>query len=178
MSERVRVAAPSLQSSFALGSVGGAVSTSLGYLAYSSSKSLLAASGINTNHPRIFLRIYSQFQSISNSMIQLFAKVSFLFYLVVFIPIVEEWLFRDVIYSKQVDGGGGRVFRVLTNAVLFGALHFSLFLGWSNVPAIAFVTIAGVVFAALRELTGDHRASIIAHSINNCVVVFIGLLTM
>ncbi len=88
---------------------------------------------------------------------------------VVFVaPVVEEILFRGIFYAglrKRLGVGGA----VLVSAALFGLLHFQL-LGFVPLAAI------GVILALLYEQQGSLAAPIVAHVMNNGIIVVITLL--
>ncbi|MHB8781008.1 MAG: CPBP family intramembrane glutamic endopeptidase, partial [Candidatus Geothermincolia bacterium] len=83
-------------------------------------------------------------------------------------PIVEEILFRGILYPalRKRSGIGAAV---LASSVLFAVLH----LNW-----IAFLplTAVGVVLALLYEWRGSLVAPIVAHAVNNGIVMAVALL--
>lgn len=120
-----------------------------------------------------FFQFYETLSQIGQGFLRGMLKCIAIVYVILIVPIVEEWFFRDLLYSFQENGHrsndslGVRVCRVITNGVVFGAFHISVFQGWANIPIMTVTTVAGVVFAALREMTGNARASTVAHSLNN-----------
>ncbi|MBS0628845.1 MAG: CPBP family intramembrane metalloprotease [Verrucomicrobia bacterium] len=165
-----------------LGAAGSTVSLSLGYGAMRGTKIFLEKWGVSELQSQSYFHIYDWIGTLSNSLLRGILKSIAVVYIILLVPIVEEWFFRDVMYSWQEgsslnsDHFSSRVFRVLSNGLIFGAFHFSLLLGWSNVLIVVVSTIAGLVFSLLRELTGDQWSSTVAHSLNNSFVLFINVL--
>ncbi len=87
---------------------------------------------------------------------------------VVVAPIVEEILFRGIFYAglRQRLGVGGAV---AVSALFFGFLHFQL-LGFIPLAAI------GAILALLYESQGSLAAPMVAHAMNNGIIVLITLL--
>lgn len=156
-----------------LGAIGSAVSLSAGYVAMESSAHLIKKFGVILNEPQTFFRFYESLSKISHGLLRGIAKSVAVVYVILLVPILEEFFFRDLIYKWQEDHAlagekcAAKVYRVLSNGIIFGAIHFSFFQGWANVPILAVTMVAGIVFAALRELTGNTRASTVAHCMNN-----------
>lgn len=65
---------------------------------------------------------------------------------------------------------GSRLKTILKTSLLFGLAHGSWGQGWTNVPIIAVTTLMGLIFAVLRELTGDLWASTALHATHNTMV--------
>ncbi len=86
---------------------------------------------------------------------------------VVVAPVVEEILFRGIFYTglRKRLGVGWAVF---LSAFVFGFLHFEL-LGFIPLFAI------GAILAALYEGQGSLAAPILAHAMNNGIIVIITL---
>ena len=93
--------------------------------------------------------------------------VSFLS-LCVFTPLVEEFVFRGVIFGSLRRYGFG--YAAVASALLFGLAHGS--------PAqLAYALASGLVFAAVYEVSGSVRTGILLHALNNTVsFVFTALL--
>jgi len=162
---------------FSLGTRGAIISLTGGFAALKGSEYLMQNLGIRVSNPQIFFRYYEHLQGVSNMLLRGALKILAIFYVVIFVPIVEEWLFRDAIYGWQKkEGQASKTYRILSNGILFGAFHVNIFYGIANIPVVAVATFAGIVFAALREKTGNIYASTIAHSINNAVVLFLSFL--
>lgn len=111
-------------------------------------------------------------------------------------PLVEEALFRgalrDYFESAEPQGRwkivknrlheffhgkattsilhGSRLKTILKTSLLFGLAHGSWGQGWTNVPIIGVTTMMGLIFAILRELTGDLWASTALHATHNTMV--------
>ncbi len=85
----------------------------------------------------------------------------------VFVPIVEEFIFRGVIFSYLKRYGLG--FGIVASAVVFGVAHTSPV---QSVYAFVF----GLVSAILMAVTGNIKTSIIFHALNNFLTVFLGYL--
>lgn len=107
-------------------------------------------------------------------MIGVVLQVALLAYIVILGPILEEYIFRDLLYceSGQSDTFCTQVFRVVSNGFLFGLCHLSPYQGWTNLPIFAITFVLGCIFAILREISGDIIAPTIAHILNNGVVMF------
>ncbi len=161
------------QDEIKLGALGSALALSSGYVAMETSVSLMKRWGLSALEPQTFFQFYETLSQISSSLLRGVFKSIAVVYVTLIVPIVEEWFFRDLLYSFQERNSypsenlGLRVYRVISNGVLFGAFHVSLFQGWANIPILTVTTIVGVVFAALREVTGNARASTVAHCFNN-----------
>ncbi len=93
--------------------------------------------------------------------------VLIVFAVVVVAPIVEEILFRGIFYPglRRRMGVG---WAVLVSALFFGFLHFQL-LGFVPLAAI------GAILALLYESQGSLAAPIVAHAMNNGIIVLITL---
>ncbi len=165
-----------------LGAAGSVVSIGIGYGAMRGTQVLMENWALKGLESQSYFHLYDWLGTVSSGLLRGILKSVAIAYIVILIPIVEEWFFRDVLYSWQEakssspDKLSSRIYRVLSNGLVFGAFHFSLLLGWSNIPIVAVSTIAGFVFSLLRELTGDRWASTVAHSLNNSFVLFINVL--
>ncbi|MDN3507161.1 MAG: CPBP family intramembrane metalloprotease [Simkaniaceae bacterium] len=163
-----------LEKDLSLGVRGAVISLSGGLASLKGSEFLLKQWGVRVSNPQTYFRYYELLNGMGNVLLRGALKTLAIFYAVLFVPIAEEWLFRDAIYKwQEKDEGASRVYRILANGAVFGAFHVNFFYGLSNIPVVAVATFAGIVFAALREKTGNIYASIIAHSINNAVVLFL-----
>ncbi len=83
----------------------------------------------------------------------------------VFVPLVEEYVFRGVLYSYLKRYG--ITFGVIASAVIFGIAHTS---PTQSVYAFVF----GIFSALLFEVTGNIKTSVIFHGINNFITVALG----
>ncbi|MDD3430220.1 MAG: CPBP family intramembrane metalloprotease, partial [Oscillospiraceae bacterium] len=87
---------------------------------------------------------------------------------VVAAPLVEEFVFRKLLYGALRPYG-------VRSAVLFSALAFGLY--HMNLYQILFATVLGTIFALVVEKTGTIRYSVILHTmINGFTVVVLPLL--
>lgn len=85
-----------------------------------------------------------------------------------FVPaICEEFLFRGFILSGLMNTAG-KTRAVILSAILFGIMHFLL-------PRIVMVTLIGILFGVLLILTRSIIIPIIAHFINNAIVLLLML---
>ena len=89
----------------------------------------------------------------------------------VFAPITEELLFRGAFVS-HLRGGVGVVLSAVISGLIFDAIHPQ---GWAAIPVLMAV---GAVFALIRQWRDSLIPSIVAHALNNGVLVgFMILLT-
>lgn len=165
-----------------LGVMGGAISLSMGYFVLKGSEFFMEMLGLKSAHAQSYFFIYESLGKISHALLRGVLRVFAVVYVTLLVPIVEEWFFRDLIYKMQESEKpaeepiGARIYRVISSGIIFGAFHFSLLQGWANIAIVAVSTVAGVVFAVLRELTGDRWSSTVAHSLNNSLVLFVNVL--
>ncbi len=110
-------------------------------------------------------------------------KVAFLAYVVILGPILEEWLFRERLQEKTMTLAWGdsdhilnRIVRVLINGVLFGAVHWIEVVGWAAVPVFLVTMTIGIIYAILKEITGDIISSSTAHMLHNGAAMTLFLL--
>lgn len=163
----------------AYGAVGSSVSLTLGYGGMLAAKQLMQYWGVRGVENQSYFYIYEFIGKIASGMLRGILKSMAVVYVIILVPIIEEWFFRDLIYKWQesVSPPGAtlstRIYRIVSNGLIFGAFHFSLLLGWSNIPIVVVSTIAGIAFALLREWRGNRWASTVAHSLNNSAVLFI-----
>ncbi len=99
-------------------------------------------------------------------------KIALLVYIVILGPILEEYVFRNLLQgaTRWVQGSDdlmARVIRVLANGVCFGACHLSPAQGYTNIPIFAATFIMGCIFATMREVSGDIVASSTTHILHN-----------
>lgn len=165
-----------LPGDLAYGAVGSGISFTSGYVAMKGTESLLEQYGLITPDPETHYRIFEILETISNEFMRGLFKTAAVMFIVFIMPIAEEWFFRDLIYKRQELGAkensiGTRAYRVISNGVIFGAFHFHPGRGFMNIPLIVASTVAGIGFATLREMTGNPRASTIAHILNSSILV-------
>ncbi len=83
--------------------------------------------------------------------------------------IVEETFFRGFIQTNIERSGKGRprpMIAIIITSLLFGAMHMSPL----NFPALAFI---GAVLGWLAYRTCDLRVSVLAHAMNNGIIVLV-----
>lgn len=79
---------------------------------------------------------------------------------VILAPIIEEYVFRHLLYKKLICFGG-KVY-ILVSAFLFGLYHM-------NVYQMQYAFILGIILAAVMCYTGDVRYTMLIHAIYNAV---------
>jgi hypothetical protein len=95
-----------------------------------------------------------------------------------FAPVFEELFFRGALYRnlRQTFGRwgvlGSVVIAVLVNSVVFAAIHPQ---GLIFIPVLGSLAVA---FTLMREWRGTINASIVAHAINNFVVLTLNVLML
>ncbi|PCI92977.1 hypothetical protein COB11_06150 [Candidatus Aerophobetes bacterium] len=145
-------------------------------------KSLEAAGKIKPDDLQDVVQLLNGINNIPNVLLKVAAKTAAVAYVTIIGPVLEEWMFREVfheglvrftasIWGPNTNDTIQVVCRVFSNGILFGAAHLLPFQGWANVPIFVATALMGMVFAALREYTGDCQASCIAHMVNNTVVL-------
>ncbi|MDA8908926.1 CPBP family intramembrane metalloprotease, partial [bacterium] len=82
----------------------------------------------------------------------------------VFAPVFEELFFRGALH-RWLRGRFGFLVSALLTGAIFAALHPQ---GWLGIPALAAI---GVGFSLLRESRDSLIAPMVAHAINNGVLV-------
>lgn len=92
-----------------------------------------------------------------------------LFFIVVIAPVMEEWIFRKLLYNK-LRRYGGKVY-IFTSALTFALFHMNLF---QSFYALAL----GAIFAAITYYTGKVRYSILLHVAVNFFGSGLGMLLM
>ena len=97
-------------------------------------------------------------------------EVGYLFrdmvYMLCFVGIGEELLFRGLIQRDLTSAFGGK-WGLFAASVLFAVMHLT----WRSVPELCFVFIAGLILGALYLKTKSLVAPIVAHGINNVILV-------
>jgi len=97
-------------------------------------------------------------------------EVKYLFrdmvYMFCFVGIAEELLFRGLI-QRDLAGAFGWKWGLFAASVLFAVMHLT----WRSVPELGFVFIAGLILGALYLKTKSLVAPIVAHGINNVILV-------
>lgn len=87
-------------------------------------------------------------------------------YMILFVGIGEELLFRGII-QQDLSRAFGWKWGLLGASLLFSVMHLT----WRSVPELGFVFVAGLILGLLYLRTKSLVASIIAHGINNVVLV-------
>lgn len=80
--------------------------------------------------------------------------------LCIFTPIIEEFVFRGVIFGELRRFGFG--FAAVSSALIFGLAH-------ADISQLVYAVIFGIGFAAVYEKTGSLRATVLLHALNNTV---------
>jgi len=97
-------------------------------------------------------------------------EVKYLFrdmvYMFCFVGIAEELLFRGLI-QRDLAGAFGWKWGLFGASVLFAVMHLT----WRSVPELGFVFLAGLILGALYLKTKSLVAPIVAHGINNVILV-------
>jgi membrane protease YdiL (CAAX protease family) len=80
-------------------------------------------------------------------------------------PIVEEMMFRGLMYRGLAESRIGVVGAMLISSVVFGLAHYPGF-GWTRVIATG---VAGLFFAWLRWYYGNTSIGMVAHAVTNTI---------
>jgi len=102
-------------------------------------------------------------------------------------PIIEEILFRGYLQnyfevtskestqnssdSNNVMSRLEKIKTILKTSLVFGAIHLSPSMGWTNIPIIIVITLMGAVMSILKETTKDLWAPTTLHMVNNTLSV-------
>jgi membrane protease YdiL (CAAX protease family) len=89
-----------------------------------------------------------------------------LFYMILFVGVGEELLFRGLIQRDLVNLLGTR-WGLVGASLLFAIMHLT----WRSVPELFFVFVAGLIFGGLYLKTKGLYTSILMHGINNVVLM-------
>ena len=89
--------------------------------------------------------------------------------LVVLAPLLEEVMWRGYILKGLISVGASTVFAVLTQGLLFAAMHFDLASSLTLVDLAKFWVLAfiGILFGATRWFSGSLVPSLVAHMLYN-----------
>jgi len=87
------------------------------------------------------------------------------FGMVVAAPIVEEMIFRGLMYRGLAESRIGVVGAMLITSILFGLAHYYGF-GWPRVIATG---VAGLLFVWLRWYYGNTSIGMVAHAVTNTI---------
>lgn len=86
-----------------------------------------------------------------------------IFALCIVIPVVEELLYRGIVFQRSVDFLGARP-AVLVSAVIFGLVHM-------NLVQFIYAAVFGILLAYVTDLTGTLAGAIAAHMAANLTSV-------
>ena len=121
--------------------------------------------------------IWKGFDSLPTAILRGAVKAAMLSYIVIFGPLLEEFIFRSGLQSwmkswvENPDNVLNQVSRIVGNGLVFGAAHLSPFQGWYNVPVFCITALMGCMYALLTEATGDITASSTAHMTHNGIAM-------
>jgi len=83
---------------------------------------------------------------------------------VIFAPLVEEFIMRGWLLPKLAARMGGWVLPIIISATAFGLMHILV-----DIPTMIYTTVLGIFAGLARRLTGRLWAPIILHLVNNTV---------
>ena len=89
-----------------------------------------------------------------------------LVYMVVFVGVGEELLFRGLVQKDMMNLLGWK-WGLLGASLMFGVMHLT----WRSIPELGFTFFAGLMFGYLYYRTRSLTAPIIAHGVGNTVLV-------
>jgi len=89
-------------------------------------------------------------------------------YMILFVGIAEEVLFRGLIQRDMTKAFGWK-WGLFGAAALFAVMHLT----WRSIPELGFVFLAGLILGGLYLRTKSLTAPIVAHGINNVMLVAI-----
>lgn len=87
-------------------------------------------------------------------------------YMLFFVGLGEELLFRGLI-QRDLSGAFGWKWGLFGASALFAVMHLT----WRSIPELGFVFLAGLALGALYLKTRSLVAPIVAHGINNVILV-------
>ncbi len=88
------------------------------------------------------------------------------FYMIVFVGIGEELLFRGLIQTDLTASFGFK-WGLFGASFLFAVMHLT----WRSIPELAFVFVAALILGGLYYKTKSLTASIVVHGVNNIMLV-------
>lgn len=109
--------------------------------------------------------VYASYTGVVSQSFNIYEFIVSVLCTAVFVPMVEEYVFRGVLYSYLKRCGIS--FGVIASAVLFGIAHTS---PTQSVYAFVF----GMLSALLFEITGNLKTSIAFHAVNNFITLALG----
>ena len=89
-----------------------------------------------------------------------------LVYMVVFVGLGEELLFRGLV-QRDMSRLFGWKWGLIGTSLMFGIMHLT----WRSVPELGFTSLAGLIFGYLYHKTDSLTAPITAHGIGNTILV-------
>jgi membrane protease YdiL (CAAX protease family) len=87
-------------------------------------------------------------------------------YMLLFVGVAEEFLFRGLIQQDLTEAFGWK-WGLLASSTLFTVMHLT----WRSIPELGFVFIGGLILGAIYLKTKSLVAPIIAHGIDNVILV-------
>jgi len=171
--QRLENEPPSFPEDLAFGTAGAGVALGANIAVHLSSCYLLNQLGYTVDEPQDVMRALDGISAIASPFLQLILKVALVVYIVLLAPLFEEYIFRDKLWSYQESDKpeqetfGDKAYRVVSNGVIFGAVHLSPAQGVANIPIFLSTMVGGVVMAALRQWTGNSRAAKVCHVAHN-----------
>ena len=87
-------------------------------------------------------------------------------YMFLFVGVAEELLFRGLIQRDLTEAFGWK-WALFGTSVIFAVMHLT----WRSIPELGFVFIAGLILGALYLKTRSLVAPIVAHGVNNVMLV-------
>lgn len=87
-------------------------------------------------------------------------------YMLCFVGIGEELLFRGLIQRSLMDAFGWKR-GLVAASIIFAVMHLT----WRSIPELIFVLLAGLILGGLYWKTKSLVAPIVAHGINNVILV-------
>ncbi len=91
-----------------------------------------------------------------------------LFYMIAFIGVGEEVLFRGLVQRDMMNLLGWK-WGLVGASIMFGVMHLT----WRSVPELGFTFFAGLIFGYIYYRTSSLTAPIIAHGVGNTILVSI-----
>ena len=89
-----------------------------------------------------------------------------LVYMVAFVGLAEEVLFRGLIQWDMMNLFGWK-WGLIGASLMFGVMHLT----WRSIPELGFTMLAGLMFGYLYYKTRSLTAPIVAHGIANAILV-------
>jgi len=87
-------------------------------------------------------------------------------YMLLFVGLAEETLFRGFI-QRDLERAFGWKWAIFASSSLFAVMHLT----WRSIPELGFVFVAGLIFGGLYLKTRSMTAPILAHAVNNVILV-------